>query len=67
MQAYRILVKQAWGPWSDFRYETAASKKDAIIKAISDMDIPELHNDKICVTITQESPLQKKNKKRGSR
>ena len=67
MQVYRVLVKEAWGPWSDFRYETAPSKKEAIKKAMDDMDIPETANEKICITVSQESPIGKKPKSKRKR
>lgn len=57
MKVYRVSAKHCWGLWSDFRYIYAKSKKQAILSALEEIDIPEAHNEKILITVSQEGTI----------
>lgn len=66
MNAYKVSATHAWGNWRDFTFVYAQSKKQALLKALEELDLPEVANEKIVVTVSLESPVKKKRKSRKS-
>ncbi len=57
MKVYKVSAKHCWGPWKDFRFIYAGSKKQAILSALEEIDIPEAQNEKILITVSQEGTI----------
>ncbi|MEQ7302950.1 hypothetical protein [Enterococcus avium] len=64
MTVFKVAFSHAWNHWHDFTFVTCRSKKEAILKALEEIDIPELMNDKVIITVSVEGHLGKKNKKK---
>lgn len=64
MNVFKVSFCHAWNRWHDFTFVTCRSKKEAIQKALDEIDVPELMNDKVIITVSVEGQLGK-TKKRG--
>lgn len=67
MYVFKVTMKHVWGRWHDFTFVTAATKKEAIRKALEEIDIPNVHSDRVAITVAVEGPAFKNNKKRGKK
>lgn len=64
MNVFKVSFCHSWNRWHDFTFVTCRSKKEAIRKALDEIDVPELMNDKVIITVSVEGQLGK-TKKRG--
>lgn len=63
MNAYKVTASHAFDRWRDFTFVYAQSKQQALLKALDEFDLPEIVNDKIIITVSQESSWPKKKKR----
>lgn len=63
MTVFKVSFSHAWDHWRDFTFVTCWSKKEAIQKAIEEIDIPELMNDKVIITVAVEGHVGNKKRK----
>lgn len=66
MTVFKVSFCLAWGQWRDFTFVTCRSKREAVIKALEEIDVPESMNDKVVITISVEG-IVGKNKKPSRR
>lgn len=67
MTVFKVSFCLAWGLWRDFTLVTCRNKKEAIMKALDEIDVPELMNDKVIVTVSVEGQVGKTKSKKSSR
>lgn len=68
MTVFKVSFCLAWGQWRDFTFVTCRNKKEAIMKALDEIDVPERMNDKVIITVSVEGKVGKtKGKKSGRR
>lgn len=64
MNAYKVTASHAFDRWRDFTFVYAQSKQQALLQALNEFDLPELANDKIIITVSQESSWSKNKRSR---
>ena len=63
MNVFKVSFSHAWDRWHDFTFVTCRSKREAIQKALDEIDLPEVANEKIIITVTAEGQLGKRRTK----
>ncbi|WP_368250923.1 hypothetical protein [Enterococcus sp. 2201sp1_2201st1_B8_2201SCRN_220225] len=63
MNVFKVSFSHAWDCWHDFTFVTCRSKREAIQKALEEIDLPEIANEKIIITVTAEGSLGKVKRK----
>lgn len=66
MTVFKVSFCLAWGQWRDFTFVTCRNKREAVIKALEEIDVPESMNDKLIIT-TSVGGIVGKNKKPSRR
>lgn len=64
MYVFKVSMKHVWGRWHDFTFVTAPNKKAAILKALEELEVPDVHNDRVNITVAMEGPAFKQKKKK---
>ncbi len=64
MTVFKVSFCHAWDRWHDFTFVTCRTKKEAVLKALDEIDVPELMNDKIIITVSVEGQVGKTKKKK---
>lgn len=67
MTVFKVSFCHAWDHWHDFTFVTCRNKKEAIIQALGEIDVPELMNDKVIITVSVEGTVGKTKKKKPGR
>ena len=60
MNVFKVSFSHAWDKWHDFTFVTCRSKSEAIQKAMAEIDIPEVANEKLIITVALESRMGKR-------
>lgn len=60
MNVFKVSCSHAWDSWHDFTFVTCRSKTEAIQKALEEMDIPEVLNEKLIITVVMENQIGKR-------
>ena len=63
MNVFKVTFSHVWNHWKDFTFVTCRSKAEAIQKAMSEIDIPEVMNEKLIITVSVEGCLGKRRTK----
>ncbi|MDT2737952.1 hypothetical protein P7H00_12610 [Enterococcus pseudoavium] len=66
MTVFKVSFCHAWDRWHDFTFVTCRTKKEAIVKALEEIDVPELMNDKVIITVSVEGTVGKTKKKKSN-
>lgn len=67
MTVFKVSFCHAWDRWHDFTFVTCRTKKEAIVKALEEIDVPELMNDKIIITVSVEGQVGKTKSKKSKK
>lgn len=60
MNVFKVSFSHAWDKWHDFTFVTCRNKREAIRKALEEIDLPEIANEKIIITVALESRMGKR-------
>lgn len=66
MTVFKVSFCHAWNRWHDFTFVTCRNKKEAVMKALEEIDVPELMNDKVIITVSVEGQVGKTKKKKSN-
>lgn len=67
MTVFKVSFCHAWDRWHDFTFVTCRTKKEAIMKALEEIDVPELMNDKVIITVSVEGAVGKTKSKKSKK
>lgn len=67
MTVFKVSFCHAWDRWHDFTFVTCRSKKEAILHALNEIEVPELMNDRVIITVSVEGQVGKTKKKSQGR
>lgn len=63
MNVFKVTFSHAWDRWHDFTFVTCRSKAEAIQKALAEIDLPEVANEKMIITVSLENQIGKRKSK----
>lgn len=63
MNVFKVSFSHSWNNWHDFTFVTCRSKREAIQKALAEIDLPEVANEKMIITVSLENQIGKRRTK----
>jgi hypothetical protein len=65
MNVFKVSFSHAWDRWHTFTFVTCRSKREAIQKALGEIDLPEVMSEKMIITVSLENRIGKRRKNNG--